>query len=354
MKILHVAPIGNLKQGIGAVLSNLVPLQIVKGCDVKIVSPRENKAYPELNVLWISNKREFEKLIEDWAPDIVQFHSVYWAEYIGFYKALLCKGIPYVVQLHGALSEANYKKHKWKKWIANTLFFNEYLKNAKTIIYLSKREQEVSIVPKINKVASVLPNGCAAPIYPVSDRIPSSPIDLVYIGRLAIEHKGLDLMMLAINEVKKMRDIDCHFSFYGNLQDSDAERFLSMLKPFKGFADFYGGIYGEEKYKRLHESDIFIQTSRFEGLPMGVLEALSYGVPCILTPGTNLAEIVKESGAGWETAFDYKQMSLIIRKAIKDYITNYKTMRDNAVRLSRKYNWDYIAIKSIELYKKLI
>ena len=37
----------------------------------------------------------------------------------------------------------------------------------------------------------------------------------------------------------------------------------------------------EEKRQILLDTDVFIQTSRFEGMPMGILEALSYGLPCL-------------------------------------------------------------------------
>jgi len=38
------------------------------------------------------------------------------------------------------------------------------------------------------------------------------------------------------------------------------------------------GIFDDEKEKKQLESDFFILTSRFEGHPMGLIEALSYGL----------------------------------------------------------------------------
>ncbi|MBD2508806.1 glycosyltransferase [Nostoc muscorum FACHB-395] len=49
----------------------------------------------------------------------------------------------------------------------------------------------------------------------------------------------------------------------------------------------------------MYEFDLLIHTFRFEGHPIAVLEALSYGIPCLLTPGTNIAGEVEAAGAGW-------------------------------------------------------
>ena len=58
-----------------------------------------------------------------------------------------------------------------------------------------------------------------------------------------------------------------------------------------------GPIAGADKKKVLKDADLFLHTSRSEGHPMGVLEALAYGIPCLLTPGTNMASEVAASGA---------------------------------------------------------
>ena len=349
MKILHIAPIGKLQQGIGTVLENLVPLQVGLGNDVRIISPRENESYPNLKIKRVSCKREFISYIENWKPDIVQFHSLYWKEYLSIYQVLLEKNIPYAIQLHGALSQENYKKNKWKKWMVNTLCFNRFIKNAKGIIYLSQNEKQMSIVQKLNNKSYIIANGCEKPIFSVNTTPPKDVLDFVYIGRIVIEHKGLDTLVAALGLLKDKGELGFHFSFYGNPQDADAQVFRQMLKPYKGIADFYGGIYGEEKYKKLYDADMFILTSRFEGLPMGVLEALSYGTPCILTPGTNLAEIVEDANVGWKTERNADDISDTIVRAISEYRDNYQSYRNNAINLSHAYDWTAIAKQSCKV-----
>ena len=53
---------------------------------------------------------------------------------------------------------------------------------------------------------------------------------------------------------------------------------------------FFGPAFGEEKEALFRSADAFILPSFSEGLPMSVLEAWSYGLPVVMTPGCNLPE----------------------------------------------------------------
>jgi glycosyltransferase involved in cell wall biosynthesis len=61
---------------------------------------------------------------------------------------------------------------------------------------------------------------------------------------------------------------------------------------------FLGARLGDEKLSLLAACDIFVLCSRWEGLPMGCLEAASLGLPLFVSRGTNLAEYVEENNAG--------------------------------------------------------
>ena len=58
-------------------------------------------------------------------------------------------------------------------------------------------------------------------------------------------------------------------------------------------------IAGKAKEELLLNTDLFIMTSRLEGHPMGLIEALAYGVPCLVSRGTNMYDEVLSSNAGW-------------------------------------------------------
>ena len=228
--------------------------------------------------------------------------------------------------------------------------FNKILKHAATIIYLNHSEYINSIVPRFNKRFAIIPNGCDKHNDIDIERPLNDPLKIVFIGRIAFNHKGLDILLEAITSMNNAHKKNVHFYFYGNEDDSGTELLKEMVDKLD-IASYEGPIYGIEKEKLLRNTDIFILTSRYEGMPMGVLEAWSYGVPCILTEGTNMTGIDVNKYAYWKTNFDSKQIAATIKSAIKDLSANPQLYRIESIQEAQKYSWTNIASESIEVYK---
>lgn len=353
MKILHIAPIGHIAEGIGTVLMHLVPEQIKLGNDVRVITIKENKLYHESFIFSISDNKRFLEFIVNWRPDVVIFHSMFHPCYIGFSKILIRLEIPYLSQLHGGLSVENYKKSRFKKWIALKMFFNTFFKNARFIIYLNNGEYNNSIVKKINPNKLIIPNGCSK-LYSIEKKNKaSSPVDFIYMGRIDITHKGNDILVNALKALKDCK-LNFHVSVYANPNDPDMPVFLDMIKDLESIISYEGFVYGQDKYIRMQKADIFILTSRYEGMPMGVLEALSYGIPCIVTPGTNMADVISQHKAGWVSDLDAEKIAETIKIAIDEYTSSPVKFRNSALKLSLDYDWAYIAEKSIFNYNRAI
>ncbi len=352
MKILHVAPIGHAAEGIGTVLENLTVEQKKLGHEVRIISKYDNIIYCNLDIVTIKQIATFREFINEWSPNIVVFHSIYEKEYLSFSKELLKRWIPYLVQMHGGLSVEHYKKNHLKKWIANILFWNKFIKKSSCILYLNHAEYNNCVIKDLNPNFAFLPNGCNIPIIEEFEKHNRDFIDFVFIGRIIINHKGLDVLADAIRILKNKKIENVRFSFYGNEIDPDVPILKKMLEDFNGYASFYGGIYGDAKIKRLKNCDVFFLTSRYEGMPMGILEALSYGIPCLVTPGTNMAEDIASYQAGWVSDFSPKEIAKTIIKASSDLKTNPQFYRKKAFLLSQKFSWTEIAKESIKIYSK--
>ena len=100
---------------------------------------------------------------------------------------------------------------------------------------------------------------------------------IISIGRYS-EQKGYDRLIEAWIKVNRKHP-DWHIRIYGEGQDRNSlqeliekhhiENSFSLCPPTKSI---------QEKYL---ESSIYVMSSRFEGLPMALLEAMACGVPCI-------------------------------------------------------------------------
>ena len=354
MKILHIAPIGKNAEGIGTVLSKLVPEQKALGVEVKAISCLDGAIKNEIISEVITMKKPFREFVNNWRPDVVLFHSLFEMPCIMMAKVLLELGIPYAIQMHGAMSIANYRKGRLKKWIANKLWFDSFVRKAKALVFLNEAEHENCLSTKINSSYAILPNGCEQKQDSYIQHEIKDPVNIVYIGRIAFNHKGLDMLIESLRLLQKTGRNDFYLSIYGNEKDPDVEKLKQSLVDLQEIASYKGGVYGDEKDKVFKEADAFILTSRYEGMPRGVLEALAYGVPCILTPGTNMADDVVEAGAGWKGEFSAESIADTIVMAIEDLHREYSMYNQFAFNLSKRYDWNVIAKKSIELLSEFI
>lgn len=124
------------------------------------------------------------------------------------------------------------------------------------------------------KKACVIPN-----FLPFSPEKGSSCLEkrIISIGRYS-EQKGYDRLIEAWIKVNRKHP-DWHIRIYGEGQDRNSlqeliekhhiENSFSLCPPTKNI---------QEKYLK---SSIYVMSSRFEGLPMALLEAMACGVPCI-------------------------------------------------------------------------
>ena len=144
---------------------------------------------------------------------------------------------------------------------------------------------------------------------------------------------------------------------YGANEESvkDTATLNDMIKNFglENFIEILPAIFGADKKSVLENANLFVMTSRFEGLPMALLEALSYSLPCFVTTGTNMAEEIQESGAGNIAKIDVANIADELLKLIEDFPATYKAMSKNANALAQKYSWSEIAKQSHEIYQNL-
>lgn len=287
-------------------------------------------------------------------PDLVIFEGVYIFKYIAISKECKSDKIPYIVIPRSSLTKYGQKKSPFKKIVGNLLFFKKFINKASAIQYLTDKEFEDS-GEDWNKNHLVIPNG-VKPKEKVKEFSDNHEIRGSFIGRSDSYQKGIDLLLDACSILKKeLEESNCKINIFAPLTAEDRDNIQDMItkRGLDRLVEKHGGIFGDEKEKILLDSDFFILTSRFEGHPMGLIEALSYGLPCLVTEGTNMAREIKEENAGWSADITVDSIvhafkSMLSEKAL------FKEKGQNALELSRIYNWDSLAMTSHDKYQEVI
>ena len=303
----------------------------------------------------IGGKLRLKNLPEEFStPDIVVFEVPFFVEYLGFASELRKKNIPYIIVPRCSFTHQALNNHaKWKKRIAGWLFFNRFFKGARAIQYLTPKEKEDS-TPFMCSEDFILPNGINLPTISKQASINSS-FTGIFIGRIDIYHKGLDILLEAIiNKQEYLRLHNVVFDIYGP-ENEDSNKLKEKVAVSK-VGDLFrlkGKIEGAMKDQVLRSADFFIMTSRFEGLPMAMLEALSYSLPCIASDGTYLRSEIDEYDAGIGCDGSVESVEGAICRFIenKNKIEYYKK---NALTLASKYKWDEQAYLFHNILESLI
>lgn len=286
-------------------------------------------------------------------PDVVAFEGFYYVPSAKFAKELRKKGVPYVITPRGSLTrQARHNASRIKKDIAHLLFFDPFQKGACAIQYLTKQEQTDSKSPCRNSY--VLPNGFSTP-QRVKTSFSQDRIKGIFIGRIDLYHKGLDTLVEAVTACSPMmRNYSFTIDVYGP-KNEDAKKLEQLITVYQlgDIISLKGEIAGKAKENAILDSDVFILPSRFEGHPMGLVEALAYGLPCVVSRGTNMREEIEAADAGWTC--DGTTDSLV--RALLDVVNErnlFKKKSENAISLAKNYDWDVLAKKFHEKLEELI
>ena len=349
MKIVHVASIGNnLTQGIAVVVPQHVKAQaqLAQVCLVNIRNIDVMKDGMQYGYRGVKNFPDYLLAPFD-KPDIVVFHGVNIPEYIKIYKELLKKDIPYVIVPHGENTDSALKKKWLKKKIAYLLLFNRFIRKAAGLQCLSQGEYDET---HTSDKKFIVPNGMDLhehkPLHLGRDIV-----KLLYIGRLEWQIKGLDMMIEAVAQNRGGR---IELAIYGPGGGGRKEEVAKLIRKYKAedVVLLHDAVFGEDKTRAYMDCDLFIQTSRTEGMPMGVLEALSYGIPVIVTKGTRLKELVEQYDAGYTAENNAGSITNAIKEALSTKEL-WELKGYNGLKLiSENYLWKNVAKRAVGEYGK--
>lgn len=165
-----------------------------------------------------------------------------------------------------------------------------------SFIVLSKSWKKffVSIGIEPNKIHIL--NNIVSP--PVAENQPhhDNKLHLMYMGEISNRKGAFDLLK-AVNDNKEYFKDKLLLRMGGNEVDGDIRGYIQK-NGLKDFVSYEGWISGQKKTDCLTWEDVYILPSYNEGLPIAILEAMSYSHPVISTSVGGIPEIITNGENG--------------------------------------------------------
>ena len=153
----------------------------------------------------------------------------------------------------------------------------------------------------------------------------STPLTLGYLGRIA-KTKGMDYLLQACCLLKEL-----HIPFslkIAGAEEVEGQYLPQFSRTFGNQFVYSGKVSGDDKKSFLQSLDVLAMPTFFEGLPMSLLECMSYGVVPVVTPVGSIPTIVTD-----------RQNGMLIKvkdtQSIVDAITYLHTHRDKLEQMSK-------------------
>lgn len=255
-----------------------------------------------------------------------------------------------IVTVHGI----DWQREKWKSGFGSKFIHKgekNAVKYADEIIVLSKGVQDY--FEKIYGRKTVfIPNG-------VSNHIERKPqiiknkfgLDkdeyILFLGRLVPE-KGIKYLIEAFKQV----DTEKKLVIAGGSSDtSEFENEMKELAKEDKRIIFTGFVQGQELEELYSNAYVYALPSDLEGMPLSLLEAMSYGNCCLVSDIPECAEVVEDKALIFKKA-DVKDLQSKLKDAC-DHSEKVDAHKKQAADfICSKYNWDEIVQATLKLYRR--
>ena len=255
-----------------------------------------------------------------------------------------------VVTVHGL----DWQREKWKSSFASKYIHageKMAVKLADHIIVLSKNTQDY-FRDTYGRETVFIPNGVSKPEIRSAEEITEKfglhkDEYILFLGRLVPE-KGVHYLVDAFLNTKTDKKLVIAGGTSGT--DSYIKGLKEMAKEDDRilFTDFVQGRTLEELYSNAY---VYVLPSDVEGMPLSLLEAMSYGNCCLTSTIAECTEVVEDKAVTFQKG-DVADLTQVLQSLCDqpERVAAYKhTARDY---ICEKYDWNAVTNKTMELYNE--
>jgi glycosyltransferase involved in cell wall biosynthesis len=154
-------------------------------------------------------------------------------------------------------------------------------------------------------------------------------IRFLFVGNIS-EIKGIYYLLQAFKEINNK---DIIINIVGGDGNDD------IYKPYKEFSNFFGTIRRDKMPEIYTNHDVLIFPSLADGFGLSIMEALSSGLPCIVTENSGASDII----TNYENGFIIPIQDVnAIKEKVLWFVNNKKEIEIMSIKardLAEKYDW---------------
>jgi glycosyltransferase involved in cell wall biosynthesis len=350
------SPNGRFNGGITSVISDMIKcsslfdaykikLSPFNNCFVKRSAESRGKvSFSNFNNYWIY-KKEISQQLKKSHFDFVYIHSSVGLSLLKdlFIAKQICKKTKVVVHVHFADIDEILGKNR----LVKNLIVSFLRKFTYKIVLLSEKTKDDFVALGIQKAKLVVVrNFSPYHLESVPNRLSISlanPVEFLFLGSID-NRKGIFDLLDIVKGIKG----NFHLTIAGSVNDEKNKKaFQEDISKLGNMVSFLGYIRGDQKTNILEKADVTILPSYAEGLPMSILEGMSYGEAIITTSVGANQEIVSSKFGIIIKPGDKASML----KAIESLCSNRQmlmSMQKEALLASKHYSREAFATKLCE------
>jgi len=273
-------------------------------------------------------------------------------------------GLPYVMYAHGCYAPLRLHKSYWKKRFWWRVFDKKLYNKASTVVALTHAEIDEIRAMGVKSPIVQIPNG--VDLNELSIGLTRSQLEdrfpilcrkrmVLFLGRFD-PVKGIDLLISAFKHIaNRQPDIVLVLAgpdergYLAKMQEMVASHNLSESVLFPGM------ITGVAKVGLLTNAELFVLTSRGEGMSIATLEAMACSTPVLITRACNFPEVATYH-AGTIIDYDEEQLILALDQMLDpSYRQTLRLMGENARDLVfKQFSWEHVAEQTADMCEKIV
>ncbi|MCX6924420.1 MAG: glycosyltransferase [Verrucomicrobia bacterium] len=334
MNVVHVFPYPpRVRGGHSNAIRSFIACQQAKGinavgiaqkADAEVGDPDWDFPLAEVDSLWELRWAGIADRFDLTSRDsLLHLHGVN-RKYASLLGDLRRVGVPYVLTSHGQLGFPT----AWR-WLLKFVYLNVVnrgpLKAAGLQVLATFAVQRAKLLlPGFR--GKILVQGNLVHLPKLADSPPALRSDyglprdafvLIFVGRLDVRVKGLDLVVEAFSRLPSKRP---RLLLVGpDWSNGKAE--LERLAESLGCRDrvlFTGPIHGDKKWSLLQMADLFVSPSRWDAFNIALAEAMAVGLPVVTSTKVSLAPDLRQAGAALLAPPAVEQLAQAIAALVSD------------------------------------